>query len=154
MIVLTHGHPDHSAGARGLADLTGAGVRAVDPAFRLGGEGLPPGSVLSEGGCEIEVIATPGHTGDSVCLYLRADQAVLTGDTVLGRGTTVIADDGDLGDYLGSLGQLRALAGSTELRALLPGHGPLLSDPMAVLDFYITHRAERLAEIRAALAAG
>jgi glyoxylase-like metal-dependent hydrolase (beta-lactamase superfamily II) len=153
-IVLTHGHPDHSAGARGLAALTGAGVRAVDKAHRLGNEGLPPGTVITDGGTEIEVIATPGHTADSVCLYLRADQAVLTGDTVLGRGTTVIAHDGDLGDYLGSLDRLRALADSTELRALLPGHGPLLSDPLAALDFYITHRAERLAEIRAALAAG
>jgi glyoxylase-like metal-dependent hydrolase (beta-lactamase superfamily II) len=153
-IVLTHGHLDHSAGARNLAELTGATVRAVDPAFRLGSEGLPPGSVVSEGGCEIEVVATPGHTADSVCLYLRADQAVLTGDTVLGRGTTVIAGDGNLSDYLGSLDRLRALADSTELRTLLPGHGPLLADPLAALDFYITHRAERLAEIRAALAAG
>jgi glyoxylase-like metal-dependent hydrolase (beta-lactamase superfamily II) len=158
-IVLTHGHPDHSAGARGLAELTGASVRAVDPAHRLGTEGLPPGSVISQAGCEIEVIATPGHTADSVSLYLRADRAVLTGDTVLGRGTTVIAHDGDLGDYLGSLDRLRAIADSaiadsTALRVLLPGHGPLLSDPLAALDFYITHRAERLTEIRAALAAG
>jgi glyoxylase-like metal-dependent hydrolase (beta-lactamase superfamily II) len=153
-IVLTHGHPDHSAGARALADLTGAGVRAVDPAHRLGDEGLPPGSVITTGGCEIEVIATPGHTSDSVCLYLRADGAVMTGDTVLGRGTTVIAHDGDLADYLGSLDRLRALADSAPLHALLPGHGPLLSEPAAALDFYITHRAERLAEIRAALAAG
>jgi len=110
--------------------------------------------VIAAGGCEIEVIATPGHTADSVCLYLRADGAVLTGDTVLGRGTTVIADDGNLGDYLGSLDRLRALADAVKLTTLLPGHGPLLTDPVAVLDFYITHRAERLAEIRAALAAG
>jgi glyoxylase-like metal-dependent hydrolase (beta-lactamase superfamily II) len=154
MIVLTHGHPDHSAGARTLAAMTGAPVRAADPDHRLGGVGLRPGSVLTDGGCEIEVIATPGHTSDSVSLYLRADAAVLTGDTVLGRGTTVIADDGSLADYLGSLDRLRALAGSAPLRTLLPGHGPLIADPAAVLDFYITHRAERLAEIRAALAAG
>jgi glyoxylase-like metal-dependent hydrolase (beta-lactamase superfamily II) len=153
-IMLTHGHPDHSAGARGLAELTGAGVRALDKAHRLGSEGLTPGTVVSVGGCELEVIATPGHTTDSVCLYLRGDQAVLTGDTVLGRGTTVIANDGNLGDYLGSLDRLRALADKANLRALLPGHGPLLRDPLASLDFYITHRAERLAEIRAALAAG
>lgn len=153
-IVLTHGHLDHSGGARRFAELTGAGVRAVDPAHRLGSEGLPPGSVLNVGGCEVEVIATPGHTGDSVSLYLRADDAVLTGDTVLGRGTTVIAHDGDLGDYLRSLDRLRVLAESRPLRALLPGHGPLLSDPLAALDFYITHRAQRLAEIRAAIAAG
>jgi len=153
-ILLTHGHPDHSAGARSLAGVTGAGVRAVDPAHRLGSEGLPPGAVITDGGCEIEVIATPGHTADSVSLLLRADGAVLTGDTVLGRGTTVIADDGSLRDYLASLGRLRALAEAADLRALLPGHGPLLADPAAVIDFYLTHRAERLAEIRAALAAG
>ncbi len=153
-IVLTHGHDDHSGGALMLAELTGAGVRAADPAHRRGGEGLPAGAVVADGGCEIEVIATPGHTADSVSLYLRADGAVLTGDTVLGRGTTVIADDGSLADYLGSLDRLRALAESAPLRTLLPGHGPLLPGPAAVLDFYITHRAERLAEIRAALAAG
>jgi glyoxylase-like metal-dependent hydrolase (beta-lactamase superfamily II) len=153
-IILTHGHPDHSAGARSLAEATGAGVRAVDLAHRLGSEGLPPGSVVTTAGTEIEVMATPGHTVDSVCLYLRADEAVLTGDTVLGRGTTVIAHDGNLGDYLRSLDQLRALADATELSALLPGHGPLLAEPRAVLDFYARHRAERLDQIRAALAAG
>ena len=153
-ILLTHGHPDHSGGARRLAELTGAPVRAVDPAHRLGSEGLPPGEVVSDGGCEIEVIATPGHTYDSVSLYLRADAAVLTGDTVLGRGTTVIAHDGSLGDYLGSLHRLRALADGASLRTLLPGHGPLLADPVATLDFYLAHRAERLVEIRAAVAAG
>jgi len=153
-IVLTHGHDDHSGGARKLAGLTGAGVRAVDLAHRLGDEGLPAGAVLSASGCEIEVVATPGHTADSVSLYLRADGAVLTGDTVLGRGTTVIADDGRLADYLASLDRLRALAGDWQLTALLPGHGPMLDRPQAVIDFYIAHRAERLAEIRAALAAG
>ena len=153
-IVLTHGHHDHSAGAPTLAGLTGAGVRALDPAHRLGSEGLPPGAVIDDGGCELEVIATPGHSADSVSLYLRADRAVLTGDTVLGRGTAVIAQDGSLGDYLGSLGRLRALADAADLRTLLPGHGPLLASPVTILDFYLTHRAERLAEIRAALAAG
>jgi glyoxylase-like metal-dependent hydrolase (beta-lactamase superfamily II) len=153
-IVLTHGHFDHSAGARTLADLTGASVRAVDPAHRLGSEGLPPGAVIGDAGCELEIIGTPGHSADSVSLYLRADSALLTGDTVLGRGTAVIAEDGSLGDYLRSLGRLRALADAADLRTLLPGHGPLLAEPRTVLDFYLTHRSERLAEVRAALAAG
>jgi glyoxylase-like metal-dependent hydrolase (beta-lactamase superfamily II) len=153
-IVLTHRHLDHSAGAPRLSELTGAPVRAVDPGHRLGGEGLTPGDVVDAGGCELRVVRTPGHTSDSVSLHLPADGAVLTGDTVLGRGTAVIAEDGSLGDYLASLARLRLLADETGLQALLPGHGPLLTDPAAVLDFYLTHRAERLDEVRAALVAG
>jgi glyoxylase-like metal-dependent hydrolase (beta-lactamase superfamily II) len=89
-----------------------------------------------------------------VSLLLAADGAVLTGDTVLGRGTTVIARDGSLGDYLGSLDRLRSLVDSAGITVLLPGHGPLLSQPAATLDYYIAHRAERLAEVQAAVAAG
>jgi glyoxylase-like metal-dependent hydrolase (beta-lactamase superfamily II) len=153
-IVLTHRHLDHSAGAPRLAELTGAPVRAVDPAHRLGSEGLTGGEVLDSAGCELRVITTPGHTSDSVSLAIPADGVVLTGDTVLGRGTAVISDDGSLGDYLDSLRQLRAIAEATDLNQLLPGHGPLLADPAGVLDFYLAHRAERLDEVRAALAAG
>lgn len=153
-IVLTHRHEDHSAGAPRLAELTGAPVRAVDPAHSLGSEGLTAGDVLDSAGCALRVISTPGHTSDSVSLEIPADGVVLTGDTVLGRGTAVISDDGSLGDYLDSLRRLRALAELTGLRQLLPGHGPLLADPAAVLDFYLAHRAERLDEVRAALAAG
>ena len=153
-ILLTHGHSDHSAGAAKLAGMTAAPVLAADPAFRLGETGLGPGDVLTAAGCEVRVVATPGHTADSVCLLLAADGALLTGDTVLGRGTTVIAQDGSLADYLRSLDRLRALADEEQLRALLPGHGPLLADPAGALDFYIAHRRERLAEVTAALAAG
>jgi glyoxylase-like metal-dependent hydrolase (beta-lactamase superfamily II) len=153
-IVLTHGHSDHSAGARQLAGLTGAPVLALDPAQRLGTEGLGPGDVLTSGGCEVRVIGTPGHTADSVSLLIEADRAVLTGDTVLGRGTTVIAQDGSLGAYLESLRRLRSLAESVDLATLLPGHGPLLADPAGTLDYYLAHRAERLDEVRAAVAAG
>jgi glyoxylase-like metal-dependent hydrolase (beta-lactamase superfamily II) len=153
-IVLTHGHDDHSGGARRLAELTGAPVLAVDPVFRRDDGMLGPGDAVRAGGCELRVITTPGHSPDSVCLLLEADGAVLTGDTVLGRGTTVIAGDGSLSDYLASLDRLRALADEASLRALLPGHGPLLTDPAGTLDYYIAHRAERLAEVAAALEAG
>jgi glyoxylase-like metal-dependent hydrolase (beta-lactamase superfamily II) len=153
-IVLTHRHLDHSAAAPSLARLTGARIRAVDPEYRLGSEGLTAGDVLTAGGCELRVIATPGHTSDSVSLHLPADGVVLTGDTVLGRGTAVIDDDGSLSDYLESLHRLRLLADQTGLSALLPGHGPLLADAAGVIDFYLAHRAERLDEVRAALAAG
>ena len=153
-ILLTHGHPDHAEGAAAFAAMTGAPVLAADPAHRLGSEGLAPGDTVTAGGCEVRVVATPGHTADSVCLLLPADAALLTGDTVLGRGTTVIARDGSLADYLGSLDRLRALADQVPLRVLLPGHGPLLPDPAGTLDYYLAHRQERLAEITAALDAG
>jgi glyoxylase-like metal-dependent hydrolase (beta-lactamase superfamily II) len=153
-IVLTHGHPDHSAGAARFAELTGAPVGALDPAFRLGSEGFAAGAVLDAGGCELRVVATPGHTADSLSLLLTADGALLTGDTVLGRGTTVIGQDGGLGDYLRTLDDLRALADSAGLRMLLPGHGPVLDDPAGVLGYYVAHRRERLDQVRAALAVG
>jgi glyoxylase-like metal-dependent hydrolase (beta-lactamase superfamily II) len=100
------------------------------------------------------VVGTPGHTADSLSLVLVADGALLTGDTVLGRGTTVIAADGSLGDYLRTLDELRSLADEAGLGVVLPGHGPLLTDPVGVLDYYIAHRQERLDQVRAAMATG
>jgi glyoxylase-like metal-dependent hydrolase (beta-lactamase superfamily II) len=99
-------------------------------------------------------VGTPGHTADSLSLLLAADEALLTGDTVLGRGTTVIAGDGSLSDYLRTLDELRVLADAVGLRAILPGHGPLLDDPAGALDYYIGHRRERLDQVRAAMTAG
>ena len=153
-ILLTHGHLDHSAGAARLAELSGASVQAADPARRLGAEGFADGDVVTAAGCELRVVATPGHSSDSVSLLLPADGALFTGDTVLGRGTTVIAQDGRLGDYLRSLEQLRELAEVAGLRLLLPGHGPMLADPIGILDYYLAHRAERLDQVRSAVAAG
>ncbi len=153
-ILLTHGHSDHSGGARRLAELTGAPVRAADPAHRLGSEGLLDGDVVTAAGCELRVIGTPGHSADSLSLLLPEDGALLTGDTVLGRGTTVIANGGSLADYLRTLDALKTLADTSAVRTLLPGHGPVIADPPATLAYYIGHRAQRLDEIRAALAAG
>jgi len=153
-ILLTHGHSDHSAGAARLAELTGAPVQAADPAQRLGPEGLADGDVVTAAGCELRVLAAPGHSADSVCLLLAADDALFTGDTVLGRGTTVIGTDGNLGDYLRTLGQLRELTEARGVGLLLPGHGPMLTDPLGTLDYYLSHREERLDQVRSALAAG
>jgi glyoxylase-like metal-dependent hydrolase (beta-lactamase superfamily II) len=150
-ILLTHGHPDHSAGARRLHELTGAPVRALDPAHRFGAEGLGDGEVVAAAGVEVRVLGTPGHTADSLCFLASGPDggvAVLTGDTVLGRGTTVVAyPDGRLADYLDSLRRLRDLGAL----AVLPGHGPELTDLAAVADAYLAHRAQRLDQIRAAL---
>lgn len=154
-ILLTHGHADHAESAARFAELTGAPVRALDPAQRLGGEGLADGDALEVGGLELRVMGTPGHTGDSLSFLLPADRAMLTGDTVLGRGTTLVAHpDGTLADYLDSLRRLREAAARHEFDTVLPGHGPVLADAVGVLDFYLAHRKERLAQVEAALAAG
>ncbi|MER6575937.1 MBL fold metallo-hydrolase [Nonomuraea sp. NPDC001023] len=153
-ILLTHGHADHSGGAKRFAELVDAPVRALDPRHRLGDEGLGDGDVITVDGLELHVHATPGHSFDSLCFWLAQDRAMLTGDTVLGRGTTIIAQDGGLGDYLRSLDRLRAAAEGLGARALLPGHGPVLPDPIAALDGYIAHRRQRLDQIRAAQAQG
>jgi glyoxylase-like metal-dependent hydrolase (beta-lactamase superfamily II) len=155
LVLLTHGHADHSAGARSLHDLTGAPVRALDPAHRLGDEGLGDGQAVSVGGLELTVVATPGHTNDSLTFLLPADGALLTGDTVLGRGSAVIAHpDGHLGAYLASLHRLADLAGSTGAQWVLPGHGPACPDPAGLLADYVEHRRQRLALVAAAMAAG
>lgn len=155
LTLLTHGHPDHAAGAAYFAELTRAPVRALDPALRLGGEGLAAGDVVTTGGLELRVVPTPGHTADSLCFHLPADGAVLTGDTVLGRGTTMVAHpDGRLGDYLGSLGRLRALTVEGGVDTVLPGHGPVLADARGAVEFYLAHRADRLAQVETAVEAG
>ncbi len=159
VVLLTHKHPDHSEGAAWFANQAGCGVRAVDPAFRLPTDhahGLAEGDVITAGTLRVEVLPTPGHTMDSVCFWLPQDGSLLTGDTVLGRGTSVVAHpDGALGPYLDSLERLRAFANSAAgVDRLLPGHGPVIEDPTDVLTFYITHRHDRLDQVRAAVAAG
>jgi glyoxylase-like metal-dependent hydrolase (beta-lactamase superfamily II) len=149
VVLLTHGHVDHSEGAGRLAELTGAPVRALDPAYRLGTEGLGEGDVVVGGGLEVRVLATPGHSSDSLCFTLP--DAVLTGDTILGRGTTVVAHpDGVLADYLESLRRLQDLGD----RAVLPGHGPELLSAGDAAAMYLAHREMRLEQVRAAVAAG
>lgn len=155
LTLLTHGHPDHAEGAARFAELTRTNVRALDPALRLGDEGLAAGDVIGVGGLELRVVASPGHTADSLCFHLPADRAVLTGDTVLGRGTTMVAHpDGRLGDYLDSLRRLRSLTADDGVHTVLPGHGPVLDDAQGVVEYYLAHRAHRLAQVETAVENG
>jgi glyoxylase-like metal-dependent hydrolase (beta-lactamase superfamily II) len=141
-VVLTHQHLDHSEGAASFARLVGASVLSEST-----GE-LTEGLVLPY---DLTVLLTPGHTGDSICLEL-GDDAVLTGDTVLGRGTTVVAfPDGRLGAYLASLERLAQLGLG---RRVLPGHGPELPDLGQAALFYLDHRRQRLEQVRRAVADG
>ncbi|WP_240669762.1 MBL fold metallo-hydrolase [Actinoplanes solisilvae] len=152
-ILITHGHHDHVEGAARLSEiLGGVPVLAADPAHCVAGEPLVPGHLLAAG-LDIEVLATPGHTSDSVCFLVDDGdtRVMLTGDTILGRGTTVVAHpDGDLGAYLGSLERLS----SSEEVPMLPGHGPVRADVAAVAREYLDHRRQRLTQVEAAIAAG
>lgn len=149
VVLLTHRHLDHEEGADRLAELVGAPVRSVERGT-LGAD-----EVVRAGGLEVRVVPTPGHTSDSVCFLLPAESTLLTGDTVLGRGTTVVAwPDGQLAPYLDSLERLRRLVDEAGVRVLLPGHGGPLTDPAAVLDAYAAHRRERLEQVRAAVEGG
>ncbi|GAA3199139.1 MBL fold metallo-hydrolase [Microbacterium terregens] len=158
LVLLTHHHFDHVEAAAAFAERTGAVVRALDPALCIGAPPLYDGEMIDAAGTRIVVIATPGHTADSVCFLLPEDSVpgatgaggtLLTGDTILGRGTTILArPDGSLRDYLRSLGELRDLSG---VDLVLPGHGPALPSLAAVVDSYLEHRRERLAQVSAAL---
>ena len=129
-VVLTHGHPDHADGA----DMLGASV-------------LRPGDGERAG--PFDVIGTPGHSPDSVCL-LRGGTC-FTGDTVLGEGSVFIAPgEGSLADYLDSLRRLADL----ELEVLCPGHGPYVWEPRAKLEEYIEHRLDRERALLQALESG
>ncbi|WIY04953.1 MBL fold metallo-hydrolase [Amycolatopsis mongoliensis] len=143
LVLLTHFHPDHAEGAPWFAERVGAPVRAFDPSLCRAASSFADGEVISAGGLSIRVLHTPGHTGDSVSLVL--DGHVLTGDTILGRGTTVLHD---LGDYLRSLRKLIELPAGT---VGLPGHGPELLDLPATAREYLAHREQRLDQVRSAL---
>lgn len=147
-IVLTHRHEDHTAGVARLRQLTGAPVDAADPAFVRGGSVLTDGHVLTVGPIAVRVLTTPGHTSDSVSLIIDED-AVLTGDTILGLGTTVVAHpDGVLADYLDSLRRLGDLG---DIPALC-GHGPERPSVRAAARAYLVLRMQRLEQVRAVVA--
>ncbi len=150
-VVITHGHPDHAEGAQRFAELVGAPTRAIDPALCRGADPLSDDEVIAAAGLRLRVLATPGHTADSLCLVVEHEggSAVLTGDSVLGRGTTVVAHpDGRLADYLASLRRLADLPAGT---LGLPGHGPELPDAAEAARRYLTHREQRLAQVRVAV---
>ena len=173
-VVVTHGHLDHSALAPRLARETGArtfgfggpgagrsaAMQALAEAgLAGGGEGIDPGFVpdvrLSDGdriegaGWALDVLHTPGHLGNHICLDLGG--TVFSGDTVMGWASTLISPpDGDLTDFMASLERLRRRAP----RRLLPGHGAPVDDALARIDWMIAHRRAREASILEALAAG
>lgn len=147
-VIITHHHHDH-AEAVGWAGEWGVTALAFDPGRIPGTRPLGDGEGVPVGDLELVSHHQPGHTADHLCLQVPRTGVVLTGDHVLGQGTTVIAwPDGDLGDYLASLRALRAL----RPRALYPGHGEVVDDPARHIDALLAHRGQRTGQIVAALA--
>ena len=152
-IFATHRHLDHVGGLDLLAEKSQAPVHAVDASLCRESDPVGDGDRFQLAGVTLEVMTTPGHTSDSICIVAggHGERVVFTGDTILGRGTTVVAwPDGNLGDYLTSLDRLAALDGI----AALPGHGPDVPDCGALARDYRAHRDDRLDQVRSALAAG
>lgn len=148
LVLITHRHHDHTGAIARIHRLTSAPVRAVTPKYLRGdARPLSDGEVISAAGIEVTVVATPGHTADSVSFVM--DDAVLTGDTILGTGSSVIdTKDGTVADYLASLDRLEQLG---EGRVLLPGHGPERADTAVLAREYRAHREQRLDQVRGAL---
>jgi glyoxylase-like metal-dependent hydrolase (beta-lactamase superfamily II) len=145
-VLVTHRHPDHAPGARRLAEASGAPVHAFRP--EDGERQLAPGGVVEAGDVHLRAIHTPGHTPDHLCFFVEGERLLFTGDTVLGRGTSVIdPPEGDMASYLRSLQVLRDLEPAT----IYPGHGPVVFTPRGKLEYYLRHRAEREEQIMSAL---
>jgi glyoxylase-like metal-dependent hydrolase (beta-lactamase superfamily II) len=150
-ILLTHGHPDHSAGLRETARKTGAPVLGASSRWC---DQVIGGGPLDLGGLRVDVIATPGHSSDSLSFHLPADESMVTGDTVLGRSAPAIMDpDGRVDQTIESLSLIKELLADGE-PLILPGHGPLVTDPQAVLAFALTAREARLAQVEEAVRDG
>lgn len=140
-VLITHWHPDHVKGLPALRDRW-KGLVVVDAA----GDAVPAGDG------SLEIIPTPGHSPDHLCFFDREAGDLYCGDLARKGGTIVIPakKGGDLRAYLASLRLVRELAP----RRLLPGHGPIVDDPAALIDEYIAHRQMREQQILQAMLDG
>lgn len=149
-VAVTHHHVDHAEAAQAWAAQWSCPVVASDADVAgPGGRAIMDGDRLDVPGLRVDVVATPGHSADHLAFRLGTG-GLLTGDHVLGRGTTVVNHpDGNLSAYLDSLTRTVRL----QADVLYPGHGPALrEDPTAVLHHHLLHREFRLGQIMAALA--
>ncbi|MDO5635414.1 MAG: MBL fold metallo-hydrolase [Micrococcus sp.] len=153
LILLTHWHEDHTGALDLFHEATGADARAGREKFCRGaGTVLEDGERIVAGDTVIHALHTPGHTSDSFCFSVPSagtDGAVLTGDTILGQGTTMLDHpDGTLEDYLASLSLLQDEGPAR----VLPAHGPSLPSLEEVAGQYLTHRRQRIQQVKDQLA--
>ena len=147
-ILLTHGHPDHAAGAERLSSMVGAPVRAFGAGS--GRVGLHEDERIPVNRSTLRTVHAPGHTADHV-VFLEEGGGLFTGDAVLGRGTSVIdPPEGDLASYLRSLELMLGLGA----RVIYPGHGPTVFEAEGRLKEYLAHRAMREGQVMRALERG
>ncbi|MGE3771538.1 MAG: MBL fold metallo-hydrolase [Gammaproteobacteria bacterium] len=167
-LVITHTHGDHSPAAALLQASCGAptygygphgaGKREEGIAVEEGGDmdfvpdlPLRDGEVLHGDGWTLEAVYTPGHTSNHLCFALREEQALFSGDHVMGWSTTVIVPpDGDMAQYLASLEKLRARAE----RRYYPTHGAPIEDPKGFVSALLAHRHARERQLLACLERG
>lgn len=146
VILLTHQHPDHAAGADALGRLIRAPVRSAAAGT------LDDGDVIPTDAGALHALATPGHTIDHVALHWPSESAIFVGDLMMGGLDTALVapPEGNLADYLSSLDRLDAL----DAAVLYPAHGPAFTDAGAAIERYRLHRTNRLNQVRQALTAG
>jgi glyoxylase-like metal-dependent hydrolase (beta-lactamase superfamily II) len=151
-IWLTHGHDDHADGAWPLAAATRALVRMAG-----GGAGTLPlidDACLVVGSIRADVVATPGHTADSVCFMLPENGVLLTGDTVFGRGSPFVEPDG-MSEMLASLRRLLDLTSKSDSTMIaLPGHGPVVLDAERMISHRLQGRLSRIGQVEDLMAQG
>ncbi|HZQ28011.1 MAG TPA: MBL fold metallo-hydrolase [Acidimicrobiales bacterium] len=148
-ILVTHTHSDHSPGAAGLKERTGAQVLGFDER-----DGFVPdatigdGSVVEGTGFRLRALHTPGHASNHLCYHLEGERLLFSGDHIMSGSTVVIAPpDGDMAAYLQALRRLKEY----DLAGVAPGHGDWIAEPAAKVDEYLTHRAAREGAILDAL---
>jgi glyoxylase-like metal-dependent hydrolase (beta-lactamase superfamily II) len=150
-ILCTHTHGDHSPGAAGLKERTGAEVLAfADRDGLVCDRHLVDGDTVEGTEFTLRTVHTPGHASNHLCFVLERDRLLFSGDHVMDGSTVVITPtDGDMGAYLTSLERLQAWRPA--LRAIAPAHGHVIDDPAAKLTDYLTHRLDREAQVLVAL---
>lgn len=152
-IVCTHTHPDHHPLVPRLKERTGAEVLAFEARDGLVIDGpLVDGDRIEATEFRLRAVHTPGHASNHLCFLLEEERLLFTGDHVMQGSTVVIAPpDGDMAAYLKSLERIRALR--PPLRAIAPGHGHLITEPLVAIDEYLAHRRMREAQVLASVRA-
>ncbi|MEJ1967196.1 MAG: MBL fold metallo-hydrolase [Rhizomicrobium sp.] len=169
-ILVTHTHSDHSPAAKPLKEWSGARTYAFGPhgSGRDADDGAPKleaggdmdfipdvrvtdGEIIAGDGFTVECVYTPGHTSNHMCFALKEEQALFTGDHIMGWSTTVVTPpDGDMAQYIASVEKLEARGD----RTLYPTHGAPVTEPKPFLAAYRAHRLDRERQVLASLAAG